>query len=167
MKKPKLNISKNFEFRRPNRSSKYHPSYADELFKHLSAGFSVHTFSIPEVSHTTIMQWIDTNPEFRHALIEGEKARRKLVEAVGLKLMRDGNTVAWKTLLSQYEVTDRVQVEEKHEVKLTVDPDSKSPKRLERLEKIKQLMADLESTSKKSDVLDIEVTPEEDEFHNL
>lgn len=165
MNKPKarLNPAK-VEFVRPSRSNKYHPSYADKLYEHLCSGFSVHTFSIDGVAHTTIMSWVDTNPEFRHALIEGEKKRRLLVEATGMKLLKEGNTVAWKTLLSQYEVVDRVSVEEKQEVKITLDPDSTTPKRLERLEKIKELMASLEDAGGSSTTIDVTPT---DEFEGL
>lgn len=161
--KPKFKPAK-VEFVRPNRSNKYHPSYADRLYEHLSSGFSIHTFSLEGIAHTTIMSWVDTNAEFRHALIEGEKKRRLLVEATGMKLLKDGNTVAWKTLLSQYEVVDRVSIEEKKEVKITLDPDSSTPKRLERLERIKELMASLEETPEQPTTID--VTPS-DEFEGL
>ena len=106
------------------------------------------------------MSWVDTNAEFRHALIEGEKKRRLLVEATGMKLLKDGNTVAWKTLLSQYEVVDRVSIEEKKEVKITLDPDSSTPKRLERLERIKELMASLEETNEQPKTIDVTPTEE-------
>ena len=162
--KPKFTPTKNLEFVRPNRSTKYEPYFADLLYDHLSSGFSINTFHIDGITHATLMSWIDTNAEFREAMILGEKNRRKLVEAVGLKMMKDGNTTAWKTLLAQYEITDRVQVEETKEVKLTLDPDSKSPKRLERLNKIKELMASLEDSTKQPT---IDVTPEVGEFDDL
>ena len=78
-----------------------------------------------------------------------------IIEAQGLKLLSKGNVAVWKTMLSEYQATDRVVVEQ--DIKQVFDAgDSETPKRLERLQKMRELMAEIDDASKVVEVEDLE-----------
>lgn len=158
-RKPKFNTAPLTFYRPSTSSSKYRTEYADLVFEHISSGFSFDTFSLNDVTHATILNWFNTNVEFRHAVIEGEKRRRMIIEAQGLKLLSKGNVAVWKTMLSEYQATDRVVVEQ--DIKQVFDAgDSETPKRLERLHKMRELMAEIDDASKVVEVEDLEFLDE-------
>ena len=157
-RKPKYR-SGDITFYRPSFTKNYLPEYADMAYAHISSGFSFDTFSLEGIAHATIVRWFNTNAEFRHAVIEGEKNRCKIIEAQGLKLLSKGNVAVWKTMLSEYQATDRVVVEQ--DIKQVFDAgDSETPKRLERLHKMRELMAEIDDASKVVEVEDLEFLDE-------
>lgn len=159
-RKPNFGQRKELVFFRPSMTSKYLPEYADMVYAHISSGFSFDTFSVEGISHATLVQWFNKNVEFRHAVVEGEKNRRKIIEAQGLKLLSKGNVAVWKTLLSEFQATDRFVVEQDNQ-QIFDAGDSSTPKRLERLHKMRELMSEIDLASK---VVDIESSEEELEF---
>ncbi len=160
-KKRKVNYRRSeLTFYRPSLTSNYLDEYADMVYAHISSGFSFETFSIEGISHSTLVRWFNNNVEFRHAVIEGEKKRRLIVEAQGLKLLSKGNVAVWKTMLSEYQATDRFVVE--NEGREVFDAgDSATPKRLERLNKMRELMKEIDVAAK---VVDVDSSDEELEF---
>lgn len=105
---PKKNIPKDvliipeeIEFYEPtNENSKYDPSYDDQLMKHLAKGLSFHSFDVG-VSSKTMRQWLKKHPSFALARERGEKKRLQLLEAAGMKMIVEGNAVAWKFMMQQ------------------------------------------------------------------
>lgn len=147
-------------FTRPSRLQKYESHYADLLYDHLSRGLSFSTFSIEGVCHSTLSQWVISNAEFRHAMVEGSKLRRIMVEEAGLEMLAKGNAAVWKVMLSEYQATENVFVEKAE--KVDIDPNSDTPKKLERLARIKSLMAEVIEEEKTVEVLDVSVVDGDD-----
>ena len=151
---------KKFNFVVPSRSSKYDSSYAEDLYDWMCQGFSFETFSIEGVAHSTIVDWVKSNPEFRHAMLEGQKKRRLIVEAAGLKMLGEGNQTVWKTMVAEYQVTDRVQTHSTEEVTVDVK-DSSTPHKLERLARIQKLM---EEVKDEHETIDVEIEKDDLEY---
>ena len=101
-----------------------------------------------------------SNPEFRHAMLEGQKKRRLIVEAAGLKMLGEGNHTVWKTMVAEYQVTDRVQTHSTEEVTVDVK-DSATPHKLERLARIQKLM---EEVKDEHETIDVEVEKDDLEY---
>ena len=105
---PKKNIPKDvliipetIEFYEPvNENSKYDPSYDDKLMKHLAKGLSFNSFDVG-VTSKTLNQWLKKHPSFALARERGEKKRLQLLEAAGMKMIVEGNAVAWKFMMQQ------------------------------------------------------------------
>ena len=151
---PKL-LKPSLRFTRPSRLQKYESHYADLLYDHLSRGLSFSTFSIEGICHQTICHWVAVNAEFRHAMVEGSKLRRIMVEEAGLEMLSKGNAAVWKVMLSEYQATENVFVENTDKVE--VDPNSETPKKLERLARIKALMAEVVEDEQTIEVVDVSV----------
>lgn len=96
-------------------SCKYKPEYAQMLLDHLSEGLSFTSFNVPGgVSYSTLRQWEKRFPEFAQAREIGEKAKLKLLEEEGIKMVKGGNVVAWKFLMNQQGVTEEVNINHTH-----------------------------------------------------
>ena len=88
-------------------SSKYKPEFADQLQKHLAKGLSMGSFNVPGgVSYNTLMNWVKRYPAFAQAREMGEKSRLELLEVEGIKMVKAGNVVAWKFMMSQHGMVD-------------------------------------------------------------
>ena len=157
-RKIKMTNSKKIEFIPPSRSTKYNSEYAHELYEWLCQGFSFNTFSVEGVCHATLVNWVNTNAEFRHALIEGQKKRRLIVEAAGLNMLKQGNSSVWKTMIAEYQTTERVEMNVKEDVVETGD--SITPKKLERLARIERLMSEVKEEN--TDIIEVESEEVED-----
>lgn len=92
-------------------SCKYKPEFAQMLLNHLSEGYSYSSFDVPGgVTYSTLRQWEKRFPEFAQAREMGEKAKLKLLETEGLKMVKEGNVVAWKFLMNQQGVTEQMEI---------------------------------------------------------
>jgi hypothetical protein len=93
-------------------SCKYKPEYADRLLDHLSKGLSFTSFNVEGgVSYSTLVNWCRRFPEFAQAREIGEKARLQLLEEEGIKMIKAGNVVAWKFMMNQLGMSEKVTVE--------------------------------------------------------
>lgn len=88
-------------------SSKYKPEFCDKLRLHLAKGLSMGSFNVPGgVSYNTLMNWVKRYPAFAEARDMGEKSRLELLEMEGVKMVKAGNVVAWKFMMSQHGMVD-------------------------------------------------------------
>jgi hypothetical protein len=88
-------------------SSKYKPEFCEQLRKHLGKGLSMGSFNVPGgVSYNTLMNWVKRYPSFAQAREMGEKSRLELLEVEGIKMVKAGNVVAWKFMMSQHGMVD-------------------------------------------------------------
>ena len=117
--------------------SKYDPKFAELLFRHLSKGLSFSCFDVG-VSHSTLLNWL-RHDSFAMARERGEKKRLQLLEAAGIKMVIEGNATAWKFMMQDYGMTEKVEVflsegSEAEDNLLNVTPERQ--KRLERIREI-------------------------------
>jgi len=145
-------------------SSKYKPEFADQLQKHLAKGLSMGSFNVPGgVSYNTLMNWIKRFPAFSEARDMGEKSRLELLEVEGIKMVKAGNVVAWKFMMSQHGVVDAPkEVNVNHNVSPMLGgiPDTIRYARQQRLKELHQkVMA--------GGIIDVEPEEEEDDLAGL
>ena len=117
---------------------KYKPEYDQMLLDHLSKGLSFMSFDVPGgVAYQTLVQWCKRFPSFAQAREIGEKRRLLLLEDEGIKMVKGGNAVVWKTLMSQYGLAEKVEVQHSG----SVSPHMQVPAsiRYSRLQKLKEL----------------------------
>ena len=128
--------------------TKYQDDYCMELIKHMKDGYSFLTFAtVIEVAPISLYRWLKIHEEFADARAIGDAYRLKWLETVGRKLMVKGGGSAPAWIFSMKMVTDFI---EKIEIVDPVDTDDDgmidvTPKRAERLARIKELHAKLES----------------------
>ena len=123
-------------------SCKYKPEYDEALIKHLSKGYSFMSFSVDKgVSYRTLINWCNRFPSFNEAREIGEKARLKLLEAEGLKMVKGGNVVAWKFMMIQLGLVEKSEVNHNHQGAISVSPHMRvsAPVRYARFQKLKEL----------------------------
>jgi len=120
-------------------NTKYKPEYDQLLIDHLSQGLSLGSFNVPgNVSYRTIINWTKEYKSFAEARDIGEKARLGLLEEEGIKMVKAGNVVAWKFLMNQHGMHEKVEVEHSGGSPLLGVPDSIRYKRLQKLKELHQ-----------------------------
>jgi hypothetical protein len=138
---------------------KYKPEYDQLLLNHLSKGLSFMSFDVPGgVAYSTLRTWCKRFPSFAQAREIGEKKRLQLLEGEGIKMVKGGNAVVWKTLMSQYGLAEKVEVN--HNVGDSPHMAVPASLRYMRLQKLKELhqRVSLEE-SKKDEVIEHPVKP--------
>lgn len=123
-------------------SCKYKPEYDDLLLLHLSKGLSFMSFDVAAgVAYKTLVSWTKRFPSFAQAREIGEKAKLRLLEEEGIKMVRGGNVIAWKFLMVQQGASDRKEVTVNHTGNVSLSPHMQvDPSiRYTRLQKIKEL----------------------------
>ena len=120
-------------------ATKYKPEYDQMLIDHLSQGLSLGSFNVPGgVSYRTLINWTKKYKSFAEARDIGEKARLELLEVEGIKMVKAGNVVAWKFLMNQHGMHEKVEVEHSGGSPLLGVPDSLRYKRLQKLKELHQ-----------------------------
>lgn len=129
---------------------KYKPEYDQMLLDHLSKGYSFTSFDVPGgVAYNTLKVWCKRFPSFAQAREIGEKRKLKILEDEGLKMVKSGNVVAWKFMMNQHGVSEKVEVEHSVSPHMQVDPSV----RYARLQKLKELH---QKTKAREEIITIE-----------
>lgn len=119
-------------------SCKYKPEYDDMLLKHLSKGLSFMSFDIPGgITYNTLLTWCKRFPAFAEAREMGEKARLRMLEEEGVKMIKGGNVVAWKFLMNQHGVHETTEV--KNTIQVSPHMQVAPSVRYARYQKLKEL----------------------------
>lgn len=119
---------------------KYRPEYDQMLLDHLSKGLSFMSFDVPGgVAYATLKKWCKRFPSFAQAREIGEKKRLMLLEKEGIKMVKGGNAVVWKTLISGFGVVEKTeQTHTVGESPHNLVPDSIRYQRLQALKELHQ-----------------------------
>lgn len=126
----------------PNLHSLYKPRYDGMLLSHLSKGLSFASFEVG-VTTKTMSAWTLRHPSFALAREIGEKRRLKLLEAAGIKMIIEGNAVAWKFMMQDYGMTEKLEISvgnalEDDEI-INEELKNITPERSKRLARIREL----------------------------
>ena len=148
-------------------SCKYKPEFDRLLKDHLSKGLSFMSFNVVGgVAYKTLVTWTKRFPSFAQAREIGEKAKLKLLEEEGIKMVKGGNVIAWKFLMQQQGLVDKKEVTINHTGNVSISPHMQvDPSiRYTRLQKIKELhqRVTLEMTADKSDEGDYDAIFDDD-----
>ena len=138
---------------------KYEPEFDQMLVEHLSKGLSFMSFNVAGgVAYNTLRVWCKRFPSFAQAREIGEKARLKMLEEEGVKMVKGGNVVAWKFMMNQHGVHEKVEVQNT----ISISPHMQLPpsQRYARLQKLKELHQRVtyeigQQTIDVSDVMDV------------
>jgi len=124
-----------------NANSRYDKKFDRMLLDHLSKGLSFASFDVG-VTSKTLHLWLKLHPTFHLARERGEKKRLKLLEAAGMKMIVEGNAVAWKFMMQDYGMTDQLKISvggvEDDEL-IAQEMKNITPERSKRLERIREL----------------------------
>jgi len=139
---------------------KYKPEYDQQLLDHLSTGLSFMSFDVPGgVAYSTLRAWCTRFPSFGQAREMGEKKRLQLLEGEGIKMVKDGNAVVWKTLMSQYGLAERVEVQ--HTAGGSPHMAVPASLRYQRLQRLKELHQRVSMEQKEVEIIEHPVEPVE------
>jgi hypothetical protein len=141
---------------------KYKEEFPDLLLEHLSKGLSFYSFDvIGGVATSTLIKWAKRYPDFAMAREIGEKARLLMLEEEGIKMIKGGNVVAWKFLMNQHGVIEKVDHNIQHNISHSPHMGVEPTIRYARLQKLKELhqRVVLESQSLPAK-FDVEIEPE-------
>ena len=148
-------------------SSKYKPEFSEQLQRHLAKGLSMGSFNVPGgVSYNTLMNWIRRYPAFAQAREMGEKSRLELLEVEGIKMVKAGNVVAWKFMMSQHGMVDapkEVNINHTISPMLGGIPDTIRYARQQRLKELHQKVMAGGTVG----VIDVEPEEEDDDLEGL
>jgi len=141
--KKKLKVPATIDFVEPaNLHSLYKPQYDQMLLKHLSKGLSFACFEVG-VTTNTMNAWIRRHPSFALARELGEKKRLQLLEAAGIKMIIEGSAVAWKFMMQDYGMTEKLEISVgnalEDDANINEEMKNITPERSKRLARIKAL----------------------------
>ncbi len=138
-----IRIPDSIEFVEPvNAHSLYDRLFDKQLIAHLSKGLSFASFDVG-VTTKTLHQWLKKQPSFYLARERGEKKRLQLLEAAGIKMIIEGNAVAWKFMMQDYGMTEKLEISmgraAEDESAIHEEMQNITPERSKRLERIREL----------------------------
>jgi hypothetical protein len=136
-------IPDSIEFAEPgNANSLYELAFDKQLIAHLSKGLSFGSFDVG-VTTKTLHQWLKKHPTFYLARERGEKKRLQLLEAAGIKMIIEGNAVAWKFMMQDYGMTEKLEISmgraAEDDAAIEAEMQNITPERSKRLERIRDL----------------------------
>lgn len=133
-----LTLHDKYSIERTWSTTKYKDEFPELLQAHLEKGLSFFSFNVPGgVTTATLTNWTKRHPAFAHAREVGEKARLQLLEEEGIKMVKGGNVVAWKFMMNQHGIHEKVEHSHNHSLSphMQVAPTI----RYARLQKLKEL----------------------------
>lgn len=151
-------------------ASKYKDDeYPQLLLDHLSKGLSFMSFNVPGgVSNSTLHNWSVKFPAFAQAREIGEKARLQMLEDEGMKMIKGGNVIAWKFMMNQMGIAEKVEINHTHKNHPGNPHTSVPPSiRYDRLQRLKELHQRVVKEGNKIQVIEAEIETKSEGFDAL